>query len=83
MTKWNVFIPCEIEYDFESDELHAHRVSVEEAAQCFFNAYEVKKNKKYKDRYKLFGTTDNGRRLCIIFQLKRNNIVRIITGWDI
>ena len=83
MPKWNVFIPSEIEYDFEKDKLNVHRISIDEAVQCFYNNYVVRRNKSYKDRYKLFGVTDAGRSLCIIFQLKPNNIVRVITGWDI
>jgi uncharacterized DUF497 family protein len=82
MPKWNEFIPSEIEYDFEKDKLHVHRITIEEAVQCFFNEYQVRKNKKYTDRYKLLGCTDAGRCLCIIFQLKQNRVVRIITGWE-
>ena len=39
--------------------------------------------KKYRDRYQLIGRTDAGRRLKIIFQLKPDNVVRIITGWPL
>lgn len=41
------------------------------------------RNKSYRDRYQLIGRTVGGRRLKIIFQLKRNDVVRIITGWQI
>jgi uncharacterized DUF497 family protein len=82
MPKWNEFIPAGIEYDYEKDKLHVHGISIEEAGQCFFNDFQVRRNKKYKDRFKLLGFSDAGRSLCIIFQLKRNNIVRIITGWE-
>lgn len=83
MPKWNEFIPQEIEYDYENNELDAHCVNIEEAIQCFYNKYEIRRNKKYKDRYKLLGTTDSGRSLSLIFQLKQKNTVRIITGWEI
>jgi len=33
--------------------------------------------------YILIGRTDSGRRLKVIFQLKPNKAVRIITAWDI
>ncbi len=82
MPKWNEFLPAEIEYDFEKDKLHVHGVSIEEAAQCFYNDYEIRKNKKYKDRFKLHGFSDSGRPLCIIFQLVKKDVVRIITGWE-
>ena len=80
MPNWKEFIPAEIEYDFERDKLHAHHITIEEACQCFFNPYEVRKNKQYKDRFKLLGFTDGGRSLCIIFQLKGKATVRIISG---
>lgn len=79
---WSHFIPDDFEYDFEQDELAAHRVAFEEAVECFFSDFEVRRNKSYHDRYQLLGSTVGGRRLKIIFQLKPENIVRIITGWD-
>lgn len=74
--------------DFEDDEgvrgkLHAHRLEFEEAIQCFYNPFQVRRNKKFKDRFQLIGKTDGGRRLKLIFQLKPGNTVRIITGWDL
>jgi uncharacterized DUF497 family protein len=83
MTKWNQFVPEVIEYDFDSDELHAHRVSIDEAVQCFYNRFVIRRNKSFHDRFKLIGITDAGRHLCIIFQLKKKSTVRIITGWEV
>jgi uncharacterized DUF497 family protein len=60
-----------------------HRVSFEEAVECFFSDFEVRRNKSYRDRYQLLGRTIGGRSLKIIFQLKPGNTVRIITGWDV
>lgn len=80
---WQHFIPLEFEYDFVHDELAAHRIRFEEAVECFFSEYEVRRNKAYRDRYQLIGRTVSGRRLKIIFQLKPKRVVRIITGWDI
>ena len=37
----------------------------------------------YRDRYQLLGRTIGGRRLKVIFQLKPDNVVRIITGWPL
>ena len=67
---WSKFTPEDFEYDFERDELAAHRVTFEEAVECFFSDFEVRRNKRYRDRYQLLGTTLGGRRLKIIFQLK-------------
>lgn len=83
MMKWNRFTPKDFEYDFERDELAVHHVTFEEAVECFFSAFEIRRNKSYRDRYQLRGRTVGGRRLKIIFQLKPGNLVRIITGWPI
>lgn len=83
MVNWQRFTPDDFEYDFDRDELAAHRVTFEEAIECFFQDFEIRRNKSYADRYQLLGKTLGGRRLKIIFQLKPRNVVRIITGWDI
>ncbi len=83
MVNWRRFVPTDFEYDFENDKLAAHRITFEEAVECFFSDFEVRRDKSFKDRYQLIGRTVGGRSLKIIFQLKQNNIVRIITGGDI
>jgi uncharacterized DUF497 family protein len=77
------FIPSDFEYDWERDKLAEHGVSFEEAVETFFNDYEVRRNKRFRDRYQLIGRTEGGRRLRIIFQLKPKKVVRIITGWPL
>lgn len=81
MVNWHRFTPSDFEYDFERDELTAHGVTFDEAVECFFSSFAVRRNRSYGDRYQLIGTTIGGRRLKIIFQLKPRNVVRIITGW--
>ncbi len=81
--KWNDFIPSEFEYDWEQDKLGVHGVNFEEAVETFFNDCQIRRNKRFKDRWQLIGRTNGGRRLKIIFQLKPGKIVRIITGWPI
>jgi len=83
VVKWYEFIPSDFEYDFENDKLAEHRITFNEAVDCFFSDFQIRRNKKYKDRYQLIGKTEGGRRLKIIFQLKKKDIVRIITGWQI
>lgn len=83
MVKWRDFIPSDFEYDFENDKLAAHRVTFDEAVECFFSDFQVRRNKRFKDRFQLIGTTFSGRNLKIIFQLKSGNVVRIITGWPL
>lgn len=83
MVRWSTFTPSNFEYNFEDDKLAAHRVTFEEAVECFFSDFEIRKNKKFADRFQLVGVTLSGRKLKIIFQLKANNIVRIITGWQL
>lgn len=81
MVKWSSFVPSDFEYDFDNDKLAAHQVSFEEAVECFFSDFEIRRNKKYKDRFQIIGSTVGGRELKIIFQLKPGNVVRIITRW--
>lgn len=80
---WRRFRPRDFEYDFERDKLAAHGVTFEEAVECFFSEFEVRRNKRYRDRYQLVGTTIAERRLRVIFQLKPGHVVRIITGWPL
>lgn len=83
MVNWHRFTPTDFEYDFQHDELATHHITFEEAVECFFSDFEVRRNKSYKDRYQLIGRTVGGCSLKIIFQLKADNLVRIITGWDV
>ena len=83
MVKWSSFTPSDFEYDFENDKLAAHYITFDEAVECFFSDFQVRRNKKFEDRYQLIGSTLGGRELKIIFQLKMGNIVRIITGWPL
>ena len=83
MVRWSTFTPSNFEYNFEDDKLAAHRVTFEEAVECFFSDFEIRRNKKFADRFQLVGVTLGGRKLKIIFQLKAYNIVRIITGWQL
>lgn len=83
MVNWHGFTPTDFEYDFDRDELAAHHVSFEEAVERFFSDFEARRNKSFRDRYQLIGTTLGGRNLKVIFQLKPEDIVRIITGWPI
>ncbi len=80
---WHRFTPADIEYDFERDKLAQHGVTLPEAVECFFSDFQIRRDKKYRDRYQLLGRTLGGRRLKIIFQLKPRHVVRIITGWPL
>jgi uncharacterized DUF497 family protein len=80
---WSKFEPTDFEYDFESDKFSVHRITFKEAVECFYNDFDIRRNKSFTDRYQLIGKTFGGRKLKIIFQLKPNRIVRIITGWEL
>lgn len=83
MVDWSKFRPGDFEYDFDRGKLADHGLTFEEAVECFFSEFEVRRNKGYRERYELVGRTVGGRRLKIIFQLKPQRIVRIITGWPL
>ncbi len=80
---WSKFEPTDFEYDFENDKLRFHGITFNEAVECFYSEFEVRRNKSVKDRFQLLGRTFGGRKLKIVFQLKPGQIVRIITGWDL
>jgi uncharacterized DUF497 family protein len=81
VANWHNSEPSDFEYDFETDELAAHRITFEEAMSVFEQPFGVR-NKGYRDRYQILGVTDAGRRLKLIVQIKLESVVRIITGWD-
>jgi len=83
VANWHRFTPSNFEYDFERDKLFDHRVTFNEAVECFFSDFEIRRNKTYRDRHQLIGRTLGGRKLKIIFQTKPKNVVRIITGWPL
>ena len=35
MVNWRHFVPTDFEYDFDKDKLAAHRITFEEAVECF------------------------------------------------
>jgi uncharacterized DUF497 family protein len=80
---WHRFTPSDFEYGFERDKLAVHGVTFIEAVEWCFSNLEVRRNKKFKNRYQMNGETIGGRCLKIIFQLKPKGVVRIITGWPI
>jgi len=58
-------------------------VTFVKAIECFFSDFEVRRNKKFRDRYQLIGKILGGRKLKVIFQVKPGSIVRIIAGWPL
>lgn len=74
----------EFEWD-DANELHIlerHRVTVDEVEQCFYNRHKIAKKPKSQDRYYLWGRTDGGRRLFIVFQYRGLGIIRPISARD-
>ena len=63
MVNWKTFQPSDFEYDFENDKLAAHGLTFEEAVESFFSDFEIRRNKRYRDRYRLEGRTLAGRLL--------------------
>lgn len=65
------------------EELAAHGVTPQDAAEVFWNGIEVSRNKTYRDRYQVVGRTDSGRALKLIVQAKPRRVLRVITGWSV
>lgn len=55
-----------------------HDVSALEAEQCFANPHSIRKAED--DAYLLLGTTDGGRMLFLVYQLKAGGVVRVFSG---
>ena len=72
--------------DFEWDEGNAlhleleHGITTDEAEGVFLNQPLFRKTRK--GHYAVFGSSDTGRYLTLIFELKSKHLARIITGWD-
>lgn len=60
-----------------------HDISIYEAAEVFWNGFDVRRNKAARDRYQLIGRTDAGRLLKLIVHRKPGNVIRVITGWPV
>ena len=46
MVDWKRFAPEDFEYDFDRDKLAVHGVEFEEAVECFYLDYEIRRDKK-------------------------------------
>lgn len=74
----------EFEWDDSNEEkVLFHGVRPEEVEQCFFNRYLRKRKPGSADRWYLFGRTDGGRALFVIYQNREGDFVRPITAYDL
>ena len=55
MVDWHRFIPTDFEYDFEKNKLAAHGVTFEEAVECFFSDFQVRRKSPTKTAISLLG----------------------------
>ncbi len=69
---------------FEWDEANAekiverHDVAPEEAEECFFNRHHIKR--AGANIYYLYGQSDGGRYLFLVYEWKDKNIVRVYSA---
>lgn len=73
---------------WDDDNIHhlaEHGVRPFEAEEVFFNRYVITPNKKKHgpSRYRIDGSSNQGRLLRLIFEDLGKNVARIITGWDL
>jgi uncharacterized DUF497 family protein len=61
VVNWHQFVPFDFEYDFYNDKLAEHGITFQEAMECFYSNFEVRRNKRFHDRYQLIGKTIGGR----------------------
>lgn len=57
-----------------------HGIEPEEAEEVFAHAPLVRKTKR--GHYAVFGRTEAGRLLALVFELRPARVARVITGWD-
>ncbi len=71
----------EFEWDRHNEDKiqQRHNVLSEEAEECFFNRHKIR---RYGSRYWLYGQTDTGRYLFIVYIKKRADKVRVISARD-
>ena len=66
------FVEFEWDEYNESKIWNKHRVTADETEDCFFNTHVLKKKPSSSDRYYLYGKTNGGRYLFIVFQYKKD-----------
>jgi len=55
LLNWHRFTPSNFEYHFGRDKLAAHRLTFNEAVECFFSDFEIRRNKKFRDCEQITG----------------------------
>ena len=83
MVFWQKFDPEQFDFEFDEDELTAHKISIDEAVEVIWNGFDVRRNTRYHGGYQIVGRTDSGRKLKLIVYEKRRGLIRVITGWDV
>jgi uncharacterized DUF497 family protein len=68
--------------EYNEEHIAKHHVTPDEVEACFFNPYILKRKKRNKKRYYLYGQTDGRRTLFIVFELYKNGVVRPISARD-
>ena len=79
MVYWQKFDPEEFEFEFNEQELTAHKISIDQATEIIWNGFDVRRNKRYHGGYEVVGRTDGGRHVKLIVYEKRKGLIRIIT----
>ncbi len=83
MVYWQKFDPATFDYEFDEEELAAHHVTIDEAAEIIWGDFKVSRNKSVHGGYQLIGRTDGGRLLKLIAYEKSRGLIRVITEWDV
>jgi uncharacterized DUF497 family protein len=82
VVNWTRFDPDDYEIEFAEEKLEAHDVTVEEAVECLQHKFRVRRNKAFRDRYRIFGRTESGRALQLVVRIEGRRS-RVITAWDL
>jgi uncharacterized DUF497 family protein len=82
VVNWTRFRREDYDFEFAISKLEAHDVTAEEASEVFDQSFDVRRNKSFRDRYRVTGYTHAGRAVQLIVHVESRRI-RVVTGWPL
>lgn len=83
MVNWTRFDPNRYEIEFNEAKLAVRDISTADVMQVLWNGIHVIRDKKYRNRYRVLGRTDDGHPLELIAVDLGKRRIRFITGWHL
>jgi len=83
VVNWTRFDPNRYEIEFNEAKLAVRNISPADVMQVLWNGIHVIRDKKYRNRYRVLGRTDDGHPLEVIAVGLGKRRIRFITGWHV